>query len=112
VVLSSTCSSGTSSGARAKGLSHSIVVWKHAAKNAAPPVVTVFGLQVARVIGGTIVIESIFAISGIGSLAYKAVLARDVPVIQGIALVSAFVVLFVNFLVDFSYVALTPRSRR
>jgi peptide/nickel transport system permease protein len=96
---------------RAKGLSERLVVGKHAAKNAATPVVTVAGLQVARILGGAIVVEQIFGMHGFGSLAVNAVLSRDMVLIQGVVLVSAVGVLIANLLVDLSYGYLDPKVR-
>ncbi len=96
---------------RAKGLSERWVLGKHAAKNAATPVVTVAGLQVARILGGAIVVEQIFAMHGFGSLAVNAVLTRDMVLIQGVVLVSAVGVLITNLLVDLSYGYLNPKVR-
>jgi peptide/nickel transport system permease protein len=96
---------------RAKGMPRRYVLGKHAAKNAAPPVVTVLGLQVGRILGGAVVVERIFAISGFGTLAFDAVLSRDLPLIQGVVLVSALAVIICNVLVDFSYGYFNPRLR-
>lgn len=96
---------------RAKGLSERWVIGKHAAKNAATPVVTVAGLQVARILGGAVVVEQIFGMHGFGSLAVNAVLTRDMVLIQGIVLVSAVGVLIANLLVDLSYGYLNPKVR-
>jgi peptide/nickel transport system permease protein len=96
---------------RAKGLGERWVVGKHAAKNAATPVVTVAGLQVARILGGAIVVEQIFGMHGFGSLAVNAVLTRDMVLIQGVVLVSAVGVLIANLLVDLSYGYLDPKVR-
>lgn len=96
---------------RAKGLSERWVIGKHAAKNAATPVVTVAGLQVARILGGAIVVEQIFGMHGFGSLAVNAVLTRDMVLIQGVVLVSAVGVLIINLLVDLSYGYLDPKAR-
>lgn len=96
---------------RAKGMSERLVLWKHAAKNAAMPVVTVLGLQVVRVLGGAIVVERIFGMHGFGSLAVDAVLTRDLILIQGVVLVAAIAVLITNLLVDVSYGLLNPRAR-
>lgn len=98
--------------AKAKGLSPVRVVGKHALKNAALPVVTVFGIEANRLIGGTVVIEQLFALPGIGQLAYQAVFARDFPVVQGVVLVSAVMVLMINILVDVSYGYFNPRIRQ
>jgi peptide/nickel transport system permease protein len=96
---------------RAKGLDERWVLGKHAAKNAATPVVTVLGLQVARILGGAVVVEQIFGMHGFGSLAVNAVLTRDMVLIQGIVLVSAIGVLITNLLVDLSYGYLNPKVR-
>jgi peptide/nickel transport system permease protein len=97
--------------ARAKGLSSVAVIFKHGLKNAAIPVVTVLGLQVRRLLGGTVIIEQIFNINGVGSLAVRAVFLRDLPVLLGIALITAIVVLIVNLLVDMSYGYFDPKVR-
>lgn len=97
--------------ARAKGLDRSVVVLKHAAKNAAVPVVTVIGLQASLYLAGSVVVETIFGLPGIGGLVYQAVLQRDIPVIQGIVMMSAVVVLLVNIAVDLSYRYFDPRVR-
>ncbi len=96
---------------RAKGLGRWRVLAKHAAKNAATPVVTVAGLQITRVLGGAIVVERIFGMHGFGELAVNAVLTRDLILIQGVVLVSSVVVLTVNLLVDLSYAYLNPQAR-
>jgi peptide/nickel transport system permease protein len=97
--------------ARAKGLSGRSVLTKHALKNAAIPLVTVFGWRFAYLLGGTAVVESIFVFSGLGSLAVSSVLARDFPVVLGIAVFLTMVVLVVNLLVDAVYGLLDPRVR-
>lgn len=98
--------------AEAKGLSRVRVVGKHALKNAAVPVVTVFGIEANRLIGGTVVIEQLFAIPGLGQLAYQSVFARDFPVVQGVLLVAAAMILLINLLVDVSYGYFNPRIRQ
>jgi peptide/nickel transport system permease protein len=98
--------------AEAKGLSRIRVVGKHALKNASVPVVTVFGIEANRLIGGTVVIEQLFAIPGIGQLAYQSVFSRDFPVVQGVLLVTAVMVLLINILVDVSYGYFDPRIRQ
>ena len=97
--------------ARAKGLSTASVIGKHGLKNAALPVVTVLGLQVRRLLAGTVIVEQIFAMNGIGTLAVRAVFHRDLPMLLGIALVTAVIVLVVNLLVDLSYGYLDPKVR-
>ena len=98
--------------ARAKGLSAFSVVVKHGLKNAAIPVVTVLGLQIRRLLGGAVIVEQIFAMNGVGSLAVRAVFLRDLPVLLGVALITAVVVLFVNLLVDMSYSYFDPKVRQ
>jgi peptide/nickel transport system permease protein len=98
--------------ARAKGLSGFSIVVKHGLKNAAIPIVTVLGLQIRRLLGGAVIVEQIFAMNGVGSLAVRAVFLRDLPVLLGVALVTAVVVLFVNLLVDMSYGYFDPKVRQ
>jgi peptide/nickel transport system permease protein len=97
--------------AKAKGLSNRLVVLKHAFKNAAIPVVTVIGLQVNALLGGAIALEYVFGLSGVGALAVRAVQNRDLPIIQGVVLVSVFVVTISNLLVDLAYGWLNPKVR-
>lgn len=97
--------------ARAKGLPPFTVIAKHGLKHAAIPVVTVFGLQISYLLGGTIVIEQVFGLPGVGSLAVKSVFSYDYPMIQGIALLAAVLVIAVNVLVDVSYSYLNPKIR-
>ena len=97
--------------ARAKGLSTFSIIVKHGLKNAAIPVVTVLGLQIRRLLGGAVIVEQIFAMNGVGSLAVRAVFLRDLPVLLGVALTTAVVVLFVNLLVDMSYSYFDPKVR-
>jgi len=98
--------------ARAKGIPERIVLTKHAYKNSALPVVTILGAQIATLVGGTVIIESIFAMPGIGGLAISSVLSQDIPVIQGIVLVVGALVVAVNTLVDISYGFFDPRTRQ
>lgn len=98
--------------ARAKGLSTLSIIVKHGLKNAAIPVVTVLGLQIRRLLGGAVIVEQIFAMNGVGSLAVRAVFLRDLPVLLGVALITAVVVLFVNLLVDMSYGYFDPKVRQ
>lgn len=97
--------------ARAKGLAERRVVFGHALRNAAIPVITVIGLNVGSLLGGAILTETIFAWPGIGRLVVDAIFARDYPVVQGAVLVIAVVFVVVNLLVDLSYAALDPRIR-
>jgi peptide/nickel transport system permease protein len=98
--------------ATAKGLPPTRVVGAHALKNAAVPVITAFGLEASRLIGGTVVIEQLFVIPGLGSLAYNSVFARDFTMVQGVLLVVAALVLLINLLVDLSYGYFNPRIRQ
>ncbi|MCX6021449.1 MAG: ABC transporter permease [Chloroflexi bacterium] len=95
----------------AKGLTERAVVMRHALKNALIPVVTIMGLQVAFLIGGTIILESIFSLPGMGRLMIDAINFRDYPVIQGINLVVGIWVVGVNLIIDISYGFLDPRIR-
>lgn len=97
--------------ARAKGIPRRTVVFKHALKNAGVPAVTVIGSQFSYLLGGAVIVEQVFGIPGIGSLAVSAVLNRDVPVVQAVILVAALFVLVFNLLVDISYGFLNPRVR-
>lgn len=97
---------------KASGLSRRAVIAKHALKNSAVPIVTVFGLQLGRILGSAVVVEKVFAIPGFGTLAYSAVLQRDLPTVQGVVLTSAVAVLVVNLLVDLSYPYFNPKLRR
>lgn len=97
--------------ARAKGLRERTIFLKHALKNAMLPVITLFGLQVGAVMGGAVVIESIFTLPGLGTLLVNAVTFKDYPQIQGIVLFFAVLIVTVNFLVDVSYTLFDPRVR-
>ena len=97
--------------ARAKGIGEAGILFIHALKNAAVPIVTVIGIGIALLIGGAVVTETVFAIPGIGRLTVDAILRRDYPVIQGIVLVFSFVYVLVNLLIDLLYTVLDPRIR-
>ncbi len=97
--------------AKAKGVGGRTILFLHALKNAAVPVVTVIGLGVALLIGGAVVTESVFAIPGLGRLVIDAILRRDYPVIQGVTLLFAFVYVLVNLGVDMLYTVFDPRIR-
>jgi peptide/nickel transport system permease protein len=97
--------------ARAKGLSERPVVLKHALKNALIPTVTVMGLQVGFLIGGAIVVETLFAMPGLGTFGIDAIIARDYQQVQGFALITAFAFVVINLLVDLTYTFLDPRIR-
>ena len=97
--------------ARAKGLGQQPILFMHALKNAAVPIITVIGLGVAALIGGAVVTESVFAIPGIGRLVVDAILRRDYPVIQGVVLIFSVVYVLVNLIVDLMYTVFDPRIR-
>jgi peptide/nickel transport system permease protein len=97
--------------ARAKGLTPVRVVGKHAFKNAAMPAVTILGLQIAYLFGGTVIIEEIFAIPGIGTYLVNAIIGQDVPIIQGGIMMLAVFVVVANLLVDITYGFLNPKVR-
>lgn len=95
--------------ARSKGLHERAVVWGHAMKNAFIPMVTTAGLQVARLLSGSVIIEQIFAWPGLGLLAYDAILRRDYPTILGVTIIGGAFVIVVNVVVDILYVVVDPR---
>jgi peptide/nickel transport system permease protein len=97
--------------ARAKGVSEGAVIRVHALKNAMIPVITVIGLQVGRLFGGTVVVETIFAFPGMGRLAADSIFFRDFPALQGVVLVMALAVLVCNLLTDMLYAYVDPRIR-
>jgi peptide/nickel transport system permease protein len=97
--------------ARAKGLRESIVVLRHALRNALLPVITVISLEFAFLIGGLVVTEQVFNLNGLGKLLVDAVAHRDYPLVQGLVLLLSFVFVLVNFLVDMLYLWLDPRIR-
>ena len=94
---------------RARGISRSRIALRHVARNALLPLVTMLGLQAASMLGGSVVIESVFAVPGLGRLAQEAVAARDTPLLLGVILTSAVMVIVVNFLMDLLYLWLDPR---
>jgi peptide/nickel transport system permease protein len=96
---------------RAHGLSRPSIVLRHALRNAAIPVVTVLGLLFIGLLGGTVLIEDVFAIPGLGQQAVTAAGSHDLPMIEGVAFYFTIVVVIVNLLVDVSYRVLNPRVR-
>ena len=97
--------------ARAKGLPESRVIYKHALKNALLPIITILGLSVPGLIGGSVIIETVFSIPGMGRLAFEAVMARDYPVIMAGLVISALLTLLGNLIADISYCWADPRIR-
>jgi peptide/nickel transport system permease protein len=98
--------------ARAKGLPERIVIYKHALRNALMPVVTILGLSVPGLIGGSVIMESVFAIPGLGRLFYEGVMNRDYPVVMGGLIIGAVLTLLGNLLADISYALVDPRLRK
>jgi peptide/nickel transport system permease protein len=96
---------------RSKGLSERVVIYKHALKNAIIPTLTVIGITFALLVGGAVVIETVFNIPGLGRLIISAVLRRDYPVVQGVVLLIALTYTAINLLVDLAYLAIDPRIR-
>jgi peptide/nickel transport system permease protein len=97
--------------ARSKGLTEKGVVYKHAFRNALIPVVTIVGLQMGELLAGAIVIENVFHLPGLGRLVFLAIGQRDLPVVQGVSLLIAFLIVVVNFAVDVIYGIVDPRIR-
>jgi peptide/nickel transport system permease protein len=97
--------------ARAKGLGQGSVLFTHALKNAAVPIVTIAGIGFASLVGGAVVTETVFAIPGLGRLTVDAILQRDYPVIQGVVLLFSFLYVLINLGVDLLYTVFDPRIR-
>ncbi len=97
--------------ARAKGLSNREVIFKHALRNALLPVITILGLSIPGLIGGSVIFETIFAIPGMGQLFYASVMARDYPTIMGMLVIGAILTLIGNLIADVSYALADPRIR-
>ncbi len=98
--------------ARAKGLSRRAVLWGHVLRNAMVPVVTVMGLQFANLVTGTVVIENVFSLPGLGRLLFQAIGNRDLPLVQAMVMLVAATVIAINFVVDLLYAVIDPRLRR
>ena len=94
---------------RARGVKESLIIWKHAFKNALPPILTVLGLQLAYCFSGAVLTESIFSWPGMGTLIVNAVNSRDYSLIQGVVLFSAIAFVFINLVVDIIYMFINPR---
>ena len=97
--------------ARAKGLTERVVIIRHALRNALIPILTVAGIQFGSLLGGTVIIESVFARAGIGRLAIIAIQQRDIPLVLGVVIFFAITYVLMNLLVDLSYAFLDPRIR-
>ena len=97
--------------ARAKGLTRRATLWRHALRNAMIPVVTIMGLQFAFLLAGTIIIENVFYLPGLGRLVFQAITQHDLPVVQGTVLLLVASVVLINFAVDLLYAWIDPRLR-
>jgi len=97
--------------ARSKGLEERRIVLGHALKNALIPIVTLQGMSISQIIGGSVIIECVFGIPGVGRLAQQAMLAQDYPVVQAIVLLTAILILTINIIIDISYGWINPRVR-
>jgi len=97
--------------ARAKGLRERMIISRHALRNSMIPVITLFGLQVGVLFGGTVVLEGIFSLPGLGQLTFQAVTIKDYPQVQGLVIFFATVLVMINLLVDLSYAYFDPRIR-
>lgn len=97
--------------ARSKGLREPLVIGRHALKNSLIPVVTVVGLQISGLLGGTVIIEQIFALPGLGQYVLQSLIVKDFPVVQSMTLYVGVIVVLMNLLVDISYAWLDPRIR-
>lgn len=97
---------------RAKGLSERMVMYRHALRNALIPAITIIGMNIGEMMAGTVVIETVFSRQGIGRIVADAIMAKDLPVIQGVIFFSAIVYVIINLLVDLSYSVIDPRVRR
>lgn len=97
--------------ARAKGVPEKVVIWKHALKNALIPVLTVFSMQLGGLAAGTVIVETVFTINGVGRFLVDSIYARDIPVIQGFILIIAVIYILVNLFADLTYCLLDPRVR-
>ncbi|UQZ90497.1 nickel ABC transporter permease subunit NikB [Deltaproteobacteria bacterium Smac51] len=100
------------SGARARGLTESVILWRHVIPNAMLPLITLLGLSLGSLLGGTAVVEVIFSYPALGSLAISAITSMDYPVIQGFVLWISLIYMIVNLAVDISYNLLDPRLRK
>jgi peptide/nickel transport system permease protein len=97
---------------RAKGLAERAVMYRHALRNSLIPALTMIGVMIGELLSGTVVIETVFARQGIGRLLADAIMAKDIPVVQGVVFFTAIIYVFVNMLVDISYSFVDPRIRR
>ncbi len=97
--------------ARAKGLSERQVIRRHALRNAAIPLLTILGLQIPFLLAGSVIVENVFFLPGLGRLVFQAITQRDLIVVQSVVVLLVFAVVLVNFLVDLGYAFVDPRLR-
>ena len=97
--------------ARIKGVSPQTVVWRHCLKNALIPVMTFAGVQLAFLLNGSVVVESVFAWPGVGRLVYEGIVGRDYPLVQACLLIIGFIIITLNLLIDIAYSYVDPRIR-
>ncbi|MEE8484711.1 MAG: ABC transporter permease, partial [Nitrospinota bacterium] len=97
--------------AKAKGCSENTVIYKHALRNALLPIVTIIGLSIPALIGGSVIFETIFSIPGMGQLFYESVMSRDYPLVMGILVIGAVLTLIGNLVADISYAIADPRIK-
>ena len=97
--------------ARAKGLTERQALWRHGLRNALIPVLTIIGLQFSFLLAGSIIIEQVFYLPGLGRLVFQSISARDLIVVESVVMLLVFSVIVVNFLVDLAYAAVDPRLR-
>lgn len=97
--------------ARMKGMTLKEILYKHVLKNALIPVITIIGMSLTSSVGGSLIIENVFALPGIGSLIVASISSRDFPLIQSVVIAVAFLVIFINFIIDIAYGLIDPRIR-
>ena len=97
--------------ARAKGLSRRQALWRHALRNALIPVLTIIGLQFSFLLAGSIIIEQVFYLPGLGRLVFQSISQRDLIVVESVVMLLVFAVIMVNFIVDLAYAFVDPRLR-
>ena len=95
----------------AKGLAERTIIVRHAMRNALIPVITIIGAQISFLLGGTVIVESIFSLPGMGRLTLDAVIRRDYPMVQGTVMVMAIIFISVNLIIDLMYAVIDPRIR-
>ena len=95
--------------ARAKGVSEIMVLWKHAFRNAMLPVITIIGFTLAGLFGGSLIVEIIFGIPGVGRISFDSVYSRDYPIIMAVVLIGSTALVIANLIIDFIYTLVDPR---